>query len=141
MSIFTSLVTQMVPIPHDEGQSVTIRKLAPKQLNAAAMAAQIKSVEQLAQMQKAGAADLLQAVQQVTPEAAQQAAAVDPVLLYDPIALITSGVVASTYDCDLRSVEIAEDLDEETQLLLARAILKLSRPQLFADAEEARKNG
>jgi hypothetical protein len=59
-SIFASLVTLRIPMPGDPEQFVTIRKLAPKHLNAAAKAAQMES---LAALKEIGGAFFLKELQ------------------------------------------------------------------------------
>lgn len=141
MSVFTSLVTQVVAIPHDAGQTATIRKLAPKHLEAAAKAAQLRAIEDFRAM---GAAQFLKELQAVGGEqAATSAAATDPLLKFDRLTLLEHGVTGWTYtqSCTRASFE---DLDEETLDCLSRAVLRLAKPSLFetdVEREAARKNG
>ena len=73
------------------------------------------------------------------PAKVEEAAAADPLMLYDREALIARGVMSWTYNVDHKDAKVIEDLDEVTQAWLATAILKLSRPELYDP--EARKNG
>lgn len=153
MSVFTSLVTDVLEVPGDPGQTVTIRKLAPKHLDAAAKAAQRQARAELAELRE-NVALMEQAMQLVEagargaggeagPASPVAAALADPMRGYDPITLIEHGVIGWTYDRE-RTRDVFEDLDEERQDWLARAVLKLAKPALFqtaAEQEEARKNG
>jgi hypothetical protein len=147
-SVFTSRVTRTVPIPHDSPNSVTIRKLAPKHLDASAKAAQIESAEAFHRM---GGAALLKQLEGLdfdkVPGASRAAlaapAVADPLLQFDRSVLLVKGVQSWTYDAKV-TPDAIEDLDEPTQDFLAREVLKLSRPDLFqtpAEQEAATKNG
>lgn len=147
MSVFTSRVTRTEPIPHDPEHTVTYRKLAPKHLEASARASHAQALEQALAMGgvnvirdlMAGFADSGQAEATVT--AAVQA---DPMIGFDRSLLLRHGIIAWSYKDVPVTPESIEDLDEETQDFLGRAVLKLSRPDLFqtaADTEAERKNG
>lgn len=144
MSIFTSLVTKVLEVPGEPGQTITIRKLAPKHLEAAQKAQQRAVSADLVEM---GGATFIQelaaAIGTDATKTVAQATQRDPVLLFHVPTLIVHGVSAWTYNvaADLAHVE---DLDSETQAWLATEILRLSKPGLFQTAEEQdvdRKNG
>jgi hypothetical protein len=141
MSVFTSRVTRTVAIPHDPEQTVTLRKLAPRHLEAAAKVAQHRSIEDFKAI--GGAAFLKELQGMGGDKAATGAAKVDPLLQFDRLTLIQKGVTEWSYDAKLEP-ETFEDLDDETQEFLAREVLRLARPALFQTDEEqadARKNG
>lgn len=147
MSVFTSRVTVTLPIPHDLDHSVTIRKLAPRHLEAAAKASQLKSI---AELKEIGGPAFLKELEQLgdgdkkkAEEKAADAAKRDPLLTYDPIVLIEKGLKEWTYDAT-RTAESYEDLDDVTRDYIAREILRLSKPALFqteAEQKADQKNG
>lgn len=144
MSIFTSLVSETLPVPGGSAHTVTIRKLAPKHLAEARKVAQQAAVADMQQMRAAlGAAfdDALKAAD--TSGAASAAKAVDPLLAYDRVTLMQHGVTAWTLAQPLGR-EAFEDLDDDAQDWLAGAILRLSKPSLYQTPEqqaEAQGNG
>ena len=140
-SVFTSRVTKTIPIPHDEGQSVTIRKLAPRHLEQAAKESQRQSFAELREM---GGAAFLKELRSLNEDDIKTATARDPLMLFDRITLMEKAVLAWTYVDVERTRETFEDLDDDTQVLLATEILKLSKPSLFVtktEEETERKNG
>lgn len=140
MSIFTSLITETLPVPHDPGQSITIRKLAPRALERAAKAQRATAMQDLKDL---GGPAFMKELQTLATGDATVTAATDPLLLFDRVELNVAGLVSWTYDQKPERA-VVEDLDEETTDWLARAILKLSRPALFQTADEAeaaQKNG
>ena len=143
MSIFTSLVTETLPVPRDEAQSVTIRRLSPAALRRAAEAAQLAAVESARRMREAMGPALAETLDRVTPEQMQQAKQADPLLSYDRISLMEDGIVSWTYDRAVTAETLA-DMDDDAQDWLAGAILRLSKPSLYRtedESENARKNG
>jgi hypothetical protein len=140
MSVFTSKVTLDVPIPHDSPHSVTIRKLAPRHLDAAAKEAQRQAITEAKAIGPAFIKEMQAlADKPETKDAAQR----DPLLTYDRVTLIEKGATAWTYDEPLTRESI-EDLDDETADVIARAVLKLAKPGLFqteVEQEADRKNG
>lgn len=137
-SPFTSQYTDTIPIPGDEDQSAVIRKLAPKDLQAAQKAAQRQAVEDLRAL---GGPAFLKELQDISSDDKAKAAS-DPLLLYDRALLIEKGLLSWTYG-EITRAQI-DDLDDDRQEAIARAILKLAKPSLFATWEEqqaAQKNG
>lgn len=149
LSVFTSRVTSTLLVPGAPEQSVTIRKLAPKHLDAAQRRSQQSSMAALREM---GGSEFLRELQSLTATSEKDAAPVveaDPLSGYDRVALIVSGVKSWTFtDDDGKTVEVTDatvsDMDGEIQDWLAREILRLSRPVVFQSAEQraaAQKNG
>jgi len=137
MSVFTSRVTDTVPVADG---AVTIRKLSPKQLQKAQKAQQVEAMADLREM---GGPKFLKELQDALKDEKTQKAASNPLLRYDRGALLVAGIVAWTFDVRV-GPDTIEDLDEDTQALLADKILRLSVPSLFHTAEEAEaatKNG
>jgi hypothetical protein len=140
MSIFTSLVTDTLEVPGEPGQSITIRKLAPKHLDAAAKVAfERPAAEKMA----SAAPDLMKlGPAQLGPMSGEQAGHLvgessmsDPLYYYDPIAIIEAGVTGWTYPYPLDR-DAFEDIDRVTRNWLATAIVKLARPDLFQTVPE-----
>ena len=162
MSIFTSLVTDVLTVQRDPGHTITIRKLAPKHLDEARAAAQLEAQQVLLNM---GGPEFIRQLRDALPRSpdgaggdggalrdsddqtvltiAAATAVADPLKFYDRVRLIQYGVVAWSYNQPTNDRTVCEDIDEDTQEWLARAILRLSKPALFESAEEAearRKN-
>lgn len=142
MSIFTSLVSQVLDVPGVAGATVTVRKLAPKHLDAARKASQDKAFAEMKRTREALDQSFLDRVMETMAGAGGPVKAADPLLAYDRVTLMEAGVTAWSFDLPVTR-ETLEDLDEDTADWLARAILRLSRPALFeseAEQEAARKN-
>lgn len=133
MSIFTSRVTKTIEIPHDPGQTVTIRKLAPRHLEQASRASQLKSI---ADLKEIGGPAFLKELQTLSDTVLKEAKVADPTLTFDKIVLLEKAVVDWSYDA-ARTAEVFADLDEQTLNLLATEVLKLSKPSLFQTTEES----
>lgn len=139
-SPFASLVTKVLTVPGDPGQTITIRKLAPKDLTLA--------VSQSTQADQAvrvliGVVERGGTREGSDLELVRQEVNKDPLLLFDRVTLIDAGVIGWTYEQE-RSHAKYEDLDDDTQTWLARAILRLAKPSLFqgpAEAESEQKKG
>jgi hypothetical protein len=137
MSIFTSLVVDTIPVPGDPGQTVTIRKLAPKHLKAAMTASQRAALLEFVELKRLGATEILTEIQALQADGAALAAArtADPLLLYDRTVLLQKGIIGWSYDRSHDDVEALEDLDDDASEAIARAILRLTKPSLFAAAD------
>ena len=136
MSVFTSLCTETVSTVDG---TITIRKLPPQALAAAQKANLLRSVNELKTM---GGPAFLKELQALGGDAAVKAAVSDdPLLLFDTLVLLERGITAWTLPM-AKSDEAIADLDDETQTLVATAILRLSKPSLFgaAVAEADQKN-
>lgn len=142
VSVFTSRNTRTIEIPHDPGQTATIRQLAPRHLERATKEAQRQS---LADFRAMGGAAVLAELQEIAARASTTTGETvrDPLAGVDRVTLITAGVTAWSYDAPIDAETVA-DLDERTQRWLAEQVLRFSRPELFEapDAQEAAaKNG
>ena len=125
MSVFTSLCTETVSTVDG---TITIRKLPPQALAAAQKANLLRSVNELKTM---GGPAFLKELQALGGDAAVKAAVSDdPLLLFDTLVLLERGITAWTLPM-AKSDEAIADLDDETQTLVATAILRLSKPSLF----------
>lgn len=150
MSIF--IVTETIGVPGEPG-TVTIRKLTPKQLKKAAkararelMADWREQVDQTREM-----APLIKEIRDIFADGTQlekakadtdKATKADPLIMYDPLTVIQEGLVEWTYEVPLEHERVGEVLDADALEYLARAILRFSKPSLFAefDAERDQKN-
>ena len=144
MSVFTSLVTETIAVPGmPPGQTVTVRKLAPRALAEAARVQQMAAVVEARRMQEAMGAEMFETVSRVKSSEIKALREADPVSLYDRVSLMSAGVVSWTLE-RVVGIEAFEDLDDDTQDWLATAILRLSKPALFrseAEQETDQKNG
>jgi hypothetical protein len=146
-SVFASRVTETVPVGE---HTVTIRKLNPKQLSAAAQAQQLRSIESLKAF---GGPAFMKELQGLTSDekAKEQAAEAErrkgnPLASFDRDTLLLKGIVGWSFteeDGTAATIDAAhvEDLDDDVSEQLADAILKLAKPSLYVPAAEAQKNG
>lgn len=151
MSIFASRRQKTLEVPNDPGQTITIKALPRRHLEASARASQLDSLEQLKQfgdlleMQKA--IEAIRTPDDKAPDQApvdragesEESALPDPLNNYDRHTLIKPAVVAWSYPEEITDDTLA-DLDEDTEEWLAREVLRLSKPSLF-ETEADRKNG
>ena len=140
MSVFTSLVTEILPVPGAEGQSVTIRKLAPKHLEEARRASQMRALDDMKRTRDALPPEMLADMLAKAEKAEKPTTAPDPLLTHDRVSLMQHGVTAWSFAQPL-SPDSFEDLDDDTADWLAGAILRLSKPSLYAAEDAAQKNG
>jgi hypothetical protein len=148
MSIFASRTQQTIDLPFDVPHTVTIQKLAGRHLEQAKQANQAAAVESLRRM---GGATFQRELNAIGPSVviADAVAKVqaNPLSGYDRYVLLEKGIKAWTYVDDAGAVipvtaAAIEDLDDEAIDFLARAVLQLTKPALFAvDAEADQKNG
>ena len=136
-------LTKIVPITHEPGQTLTIKRLSPKQLKAASDA---HSVEALLSFRRFGGGEMLEALGKMDsdPEArkAAQAAAKaeaekDPASGYDHDTLIKDGLLGWSYTVEF-TPEHVERLDPETKVFAATEIAAHAKGLSSA---EARGNG
>lgn len=124
----------LTDIPRLDGQTITIRKLGWKALEAAATERQRVG---LAMLREIGPGGLIKELQgQGGEDAVRQAAAADPFVRYDPMTLLERGIVEWSLSGKPTSAEI-EDLDLGVAEYVAREVYALSRPK----TEDERKNG
>lgn len=152
MSIFAKLVTKVLPVPGEEGQTITIRKLAPKHFEAVTKASRDRAMERMKELSASLGGELQNLVPILLKEHSDKPATSDqssetavepkpistpdPLAVYDRVALMVHGVSDWTYDLE-RTQENFEEVDDDTQDWLAREILKLSKPNLFVASVEA----
>jgi hypothetical protein len=137
MSIFASRTQLTVPLPFDEGQTVTIRRLPGRKLEKARLEKQIASQEFVTRMGGQEFRKQLNAVGDTeTQKKLVAEAQADPLNSYDAHTVAAAGIVAWSYPEPV-TPEAIEDLDGEALEFLAREILKLSKPSLFQTVDEA----
>jgi hypothetical protein len=134
MSIFASRTRRVVEIPFDAPHTVTIQKLAGRQVEKAREANQFASADRLKGM---GGVAFQRELGQLGDPAATAAlvakAQADPLNTYDRATVLQKGIVAWTYEEPvgtplLVTPEAIDDLSEEAADFLARAILELTLP-------------
>lgn len=146
-SIFASYVTRTVPIPWDEGQTVTIQKLTGRALAAARQVHVTASMEWIrtmggAEFQRelaaaaAGGADGADDVVRAAVAQEQAKRRDDPLRQYDRSTVLEKGVKAWTYPEALTPAALA-DLTDEAADFLAREILTLTLPGGTAEKKTA----
>jgi len=151
MSIFASRVTDTIPFRADGvDYEVTIQKLAGRHLGKAQQAFLNDLVRGI--HERGGAAvqkDLREVLDSENAKAGIAAVKADPLNGYDKHTLILYGVKSWTYpepipaDLDAKRA-LFDDLDADYVDVLATAVLKLTKPSLFQEEEEAAaatKNG
>ena len=129
---FTSLFTEVLKVPGDPDQTITIRMLAPESLEQAAKLQQRKVMQDVREM---GGMAILKEFEDLKT-AGTEARASDPLLQFDRVTLLEKGIIAWTYEPKV-SRATCTDLTEEVAEFVARAILRLAKPSLFVTAEEA----
>jgi hypothetical protein len=128
MSIFASRTQRVVEIPFDAPHTVTIQKLAGRQVEKAREANQFASADRLKGM--GGAAfqrELGQLGDPVATAALVAKAQADPLNTYDRATVLQKGIKAWTYE-EAVTPETIDDLSDEAADFLARAILELTLP-------------
>jgi len=145
MSVFSSKVTKELTVPGGT-DTITIRKLAPRHLEAAAKEQQREFFANLKSM-----SDGIDEFKKLRdgekkdpkPSAGDDDGPTNPLVLFDRLTLIEKGVIGWSF-AEERTRENFEDLDSDTAEWLATEILTLAKPRLFqtkAQAAEDRKNG
>jgi|SRR5215471_2963539 len=137
MGVFASQTTTTIPVPHDPPQTVTIRKLRGREVEDAQagnmrdfLSNRIRwQTTVQAMMKKAGGVD----------GDDLQVALHDPLIGYDRYIVIKAALLGWTYTDHTPTADEIDDLDDETIDFIARAILRLTKPHLFADPELVQK--
>lgn len=131
--MLTSKVKTRLPLPHEDGEWVEIRKLSHQQIafardqreakvreNAVAQLQQVRFMNELGDL-KPVIQEYIQSKADSEVATETEPAQVDPLELYDRETLLQCGIVAWSYD-EKVSPESISDLDEETANFVARAI-------------------
>ncbi len=130
-------------MPFDVPQTVTIRKLTGREIEKA----QAEHAVSIASGR--GWGQKIQRILSANDSALVEKELNDPLLGYDRHTVIVSGLIGWSYTEHKKpkpvTAEAAADLDDEAAEFIARAIMRLTKPALFAQTAEAiavdQKNG
>jgi len=138
MSIFASCTQQTIPIPFDPPQTVTIRALTGREMDAA-QAEHLKALVS-GQTTRGWAALFKRRVSEgvVQTDADVQQELRDPLLGFDVYTIVAAGVVGWTYNTPVTPEALA-DLVYAAVDFFARQIMRLTQPSLFQTAEDAER--
>lgn len=136
-SPFAKLITQVLEVPDDAGQTITIQKLTGRAVERAQAIAAEKTVNGRGFATKVAKA--LEAAKDGS-QVALDAILRDPLNGYDRMAVLHAGIVGWSYDVPCTAEHI-DQLDDERSEFVALEILKLTKPHLFEGAEVAQKKG
>ncbi len=133
--MLTSRILKDWPIPGEEGEWLRLRMLPGKKLQEAKEVETLKQLLIFKQMGREG----LEAIGEMTLRKADAVLKADPLAAYDIDTLNRAGIVGWSYDEPFQPVKV-EELDEATRRAAATELLKMAKPELFADAEADAKN-
>jgi len=119
-------ITRIVPIPHEPGQVLTIKRLAPGQLRLAAEAHTDKS---LATFRRMGGAAFLAELKAMGDMGDKKEAAVDPLEGHDADTLIQNGLIGWSYNVEFTPEHVAL-LDDATAAFAAQSVLDYAKNRL-----------
>ena len=131
--------TVELPAP-DDGQTVVIRKLSHRKMQAAASTQQEKGIG----FMKSLGAELMTALRDVDSDKLQKLEAVQAATLsnYDRDTLLEKGIVSWSFEPaldDSNRSEVIGELDEPTAQFIAEAVFDYSRPPSESEAKIKRK--
>jgi hypothetical protein len=133
--------TKTVDLPApDDGQTVVIRKLSYRKMQAAAAAQQEKGIG----FMKSLGAELMTALRDADADKLEKLEKVQAATVssYDRDTLLEKGIVSWSFDPaldDSNRTEVIGELDEPTAQFIAEAIFEYSRPPSEAEAKKKRK--
>ncbi len=119
--MLTSRITKEVPIPHEPGEWLRIRRLPGKKLEEAR---EEKTRQALVRCRAMGG-EAIKQLQETSREEATQTLAADPFAQHDTDTLLRAGIIAWSYE-EKPTPQNIEDLDEQTRQWAAREIFALS---------------
>lgn len=137
-SPFAKFITSAVDVPNDPPHTITIQKLSGRAVERAQAVAAEAVVNGRGFAEKV--AKMLAAAKAGSGDAPALAFASDPLNGYDRHTVLINGVTGWSYKDPAFAPDLIIGLDDETCEVVARAILKLTKPELFSDAETERKN-
>jgi len=146
VSIFAHEVQATATVPQDPPHTFTFRKLTGRELEKAQGDHLVAFMGGHSPRLWAGSLRRILEHGTAANDASVRDALADPLLGFDRYSIVKAGLVSWSYsqNGDKPKAEQIDDLDDEAVDLMARAILKLSKPALFMTAEEredAKKNG
>lgn len=145
MSIFASqTVSDPIPVPHDEGQWIQVRKLTGREEDAAALGHRNQAGSA---SPRAWPAIFRRLLEHGSSDAEVQKVLADPLMGYDRYEVVRAGLVAWSYPqsvkplspaevVDKSRVDAIDDLDGDTVEFIAREVLRRTKPALFAATVE-----
>ena len=144
MSIFASQTSATVALPMDPPNTVTVRKLTGREVEAAQEAHRGSIASGSA---RSWAATFRRMLEKGASDPDVLKAVADPLLGYDRFVVVRDGLLSWAYPQPIKSLttpDALEDLDDEAVDFIATEILRLTKPALFLTpeaSEQARKNG
>lgn len=135
-SPFARLITEVVSLPNDPPHTVTIQKLSGR----AVEVAQAVAAERL--INGRGFAEKLTKALDAAKDGADFSLLEvmrDPLKAFDRTTVLRNGIVGWSYADPKFAPDAVMELDDETSELLALAILKLTKPELFEAPEVVQK--
>lgn len=139
MSIFASLSTETISLPGDEAHAVTIRTLTGREVEDA-QAEHLKTLISGRSARGWAGSFVRKIAEGTATDADAHALLRDPLAGFDLDTVVTKGLVSWTYERAIDPAAIA-DLTDAAREYIATAIMRRTRPGLFADAAEIQKNG
>lgn len=132
----SKILKEREPIPHEPDAWLTLKGLGGTKLREAA------EQQTRRQITIFGVEGLkaIQTIKREDVEDAERTLKADPLNNYDIDTLIRAGIVGGSYWPGKPRVEDIDGLDERTQRWAATELLKMSKPELFEDAEADAKN-
>jgi hypothetical protein len=130
------IVREQVQVPQEPDTWLSFRALGGTKLREASA---VKTSQQLAVFKQMGP-DGIKAIQEANREQAEAALKTAPLAAYDVDTLIRAGIIGFSYYAGKPKVEDIDALDDATQEWAATELLKMSKPELFEDAEADAKN-
>lgn len=132
MGIFASQTQQTIALPFDAPNTVTVRKLTGRQIEAAQDAHRDAFVSGSARL---WSLTFRRALERGSKDPDVLKAIHDPLTGYDRFVLVKYALVAWSYPQKIE--DAIEDLDDETVDFIALGALRLTKPGLFQTATEA----
>ena len=131
MGIFASKTTATVGLPMDVPQTVTIRKLTGKEIEAAQVAHRGSILTDNA---KAWGGAFRRMLEKGANDPEVLKALADPLTGYDRFVVLKAGLVGWSYGEKVDPAQV-NDLDDESVDFIATEILRLTKPALFVAPE------
>jgi len=128
-------ITKIVPIPHEHGQTITIRRLSPRQLRDIAQASTDKH---LAHFRRMGGAQFMAELNAINPgkkgaddtgDTGEPPKVVDPLDGHDADLLVAEGLMGWSYDVPF-TPEHVERLDDVTAPWVAQTVYDYAKNRL-----------
>ncbi|HXH05851.1 MAG TPA: hypothetical protein VNI83_04600 [Vicinamibacterales bacterium] len=137
--MFATACQETLPVPGDPSHTVTIRRLSALELEEAQRAAAAAATKRLLEL---GGASVLKELSALGGSVAAPATSepIDPLQAYDRRLVLRAGIVSWSYERPV-TPEAIDEIEPEAAEAIARAILRLTRPSLFASPKDAAEEG